>query len=256
MKKRKRLNKETMDINNSNLPLPLDELEKRIGYVFSDKSLITTALTHSSYSNEAKSKHLGETECNERLEFLGDSVLSIIVSKYIFIHYDSFPEGELTKLRAGVVCEKSLGEIANTIGLGDFLRLGKGEELNGGRTRISILADAFEALLGAIFLDSGDLGEEKAQEFLMPLILVELNKITKHGAMKDYKTLLQQIVQQADGEKLEYVLKDESGPAHMKTFTIEAHLNSNVIGHGIGKSKREAEQAAAREALSYFGEES
>ena len=245
-----------MLINNSNFPLPADELEKRIGYTFEDKSLLMTALTHSSYSNEAKSKHIGETECNERLEFLGDSVLSIIVSKYLFLHYDSFPEGELTKLRAGVVCEKSLGELAATIGLGDFLLLGKGEELNGGRTRISILADAFEALLGAIFLDSGEAGEENAREFLMPLILVELNKVTKHGAMKDYKTLLQQIVQQAEGEKLEYVLTGESGPAHMKTFTVEAHLNSNVIGHGVGKSKREAEQAAAKEALTYFGEES
>lgn len=245
-----------MDINNSNFPLGADELEKRIGYTFEDKSLLMTALTHSSYSNEAKSKHIGDVECNERLEFLGDSVLSIIVSKYLFLHYDSFPEGELTKLRAGVVCEKSLGELASTIGLGDFLLLGKGEELNGGRTRISILADAFEALLGAIFLDSGELGEEKAGEFLMPLILVELNKVTKHGAMKDYKTLLQQIVQQADGEKLEYVLTGESGPAHMKTFTVEAHLNSNVIGHGVGKSKRAAEQAAAKEALTYFGEKS
>lgn len=238
----------------SEYPRDKEELESLIGYRFSDPMLLKTALTHSSYAHEAKSRLHKDVEYNERLEFLGDSVLSIIVSKYLFVNFKNYPEGELTKLRAGVVCEKSLGDIASEIRLGDFLYLGRGEEANGGRQRISILADAFEALLGAIFLDAGEYGEDKAGEFLMPHILKELDKVKNEGAMKDYKTLLQQIVQQADSELLEYVLTDESGPAHRKIFTVEAHLNSNIIGRGTGSSKREAEQAAAKEALVYFGE--
>ena len=244
-----------MEIQNPGLPYSSDELEKKIGYTFKNKNLLNTALTHSSFSNEMRSKFHRDIEYNERLEFLGDSVLSIVVSRYLFLHYDRFPEGELTKLRASVVCEKSLGQIANKIGLGNYLLLGKGEELNGGRERISILADAFEALLGAIFLDSGDLAKECVTDFLMPFILEEIEQVTNYGAMKDYKTLLQQIIQQVEGEILEYVLINESGPAHRKVFSVEARLNSNVIGRGQGKSKREAEQAAAKEALVYFGEE-
>lgn len=244
-----------MEIQNPGLPYSSDELEKKIGYTFNNKGLLKTALTHSSFSNELKSKLHRDVECNERLEFLGDSVLSIIVSKYLFLHYDRFPEGELTKLRASVVCEKSLGEIAKKIELGNYLFLGKGEEINGGRERVSILADAFEALLGAMFLDSGERARECVTGFLMPFVLEEINLVTNYGAMKDYKTLLQQIIQQVEGEILEYILIDETGPAHKKTFSVEARLNSNVIGRGQGKSKREAEQAAAKEALVYFGEE-
>ncbi len=244
-----------MEIQNPGLPYSSSELEKKIGYTFKNKDLLNTALTHSSFSNELKSKLHRDVECNERLEFLGDSVLSIVVSRYLFLHYDRFPEGELTKLRASVVCEKSLGDIANKIGLGNYLFLGRGEEINGGRERISILADAFEALLGAMFLDSGDNAIDHVAEFLMPLMLEEIELVTNYGAMKDYKTLLQQIIQQVEGEILEYVLTGETGPAHRKTFSVEARLNSNVIGRGEGKSKREAEQAAAKEALVYFGEE-
>ena len=244
-----------MEIQNHGLPYSSDELEKKIGYTFKNKDLLKTALTHSSFSNELKSKLHRDVECNERLEFLGDSVLSIVVSRYLFLHYDRFPEGELTKLRASVVCEKSLAEISKKIDLGNYLFLGKGEELNEGRERASILADAFEALLGAIFLDSGDSAKDRVTEFLMPFILEEIELVTNYGAMKDYKTLLQQIIQQVDGEILEYIMTDESGPAHKKVFSVEARLNSNVIGRGQGKSKREAEQAAAKEALVYFGEE-
>jgi len=244
-----------MEIQNHGLPYSSDELEKKIGYTFKNKDLLKTALTHSSFSNELKSKLHRDVECNERLEFLGDSVLSIVVSRYLFLHYDRFPEGELTKLRASVVCEKSLAEISKKIDLGNYLFLGKGEELNEGRERASILADAFEALLGAIFRDSGDSAKDRVTEFLMPFILEEIELVTNYGAMKDYKTLLQQIIQQVDGEILEYIMTDESGPAHKKVFSVEARLNSNVIGRGKGKSKREAEQAAAKEALVYFGEE-
>ena len=233
----------------------LVQLQKNLGYKFKDISLLKTALTHSSFSNELKSKLHHKVECNERLEFLGDSVLSIVVSRYLFLHYDRFPEGELTKLRASVVCEKSLADIAKKIELGNYLFLGKGEEINGGRERASILADAFEALLGAILLDSGDNARDSVTDFLMPYILEEIELVTNYGAMKDYKTLLQQIVQQVEGEILEYIMVDESGPAHKKVFSVEARLNSNVIGRGQGKSKREAEQAAAKEALVYFGEE-
>lgn len=244
-----------MEIQNPVLPYNSEEFEKKIGYTFKNKDLLKTALTHSSFSNELKSKLHHKVECNERLEFLGDSVLSIVVSRYLFLHYDRFPEGELTKLRASVVCEKSLADIAKKIELGNYLFLGKGEEINGGRERASILADAFEALLAAIFLDSGEHAKESVTDFLMPLILEEIELVTNCGAMKDYKTLLQQIVQQVEGEILEYIMVDESGPAHKKVFSVEARLNSNVIGRGQGKSKREAEQAAAKEALVYFGEE-
>lgn len=192
-----------------------------------------------------------ETPYNERLEFLGDSVLSIIVSEHIFSDYKKFPEGELTKIRANVVCEKTLAKLARGIGLGEFLLLGKGEELGRGRERDSILADAFEALLAAIYLDSGS-DKDVVADFLMPIIEPEIIGYVSSGMVTDYKTELQQIVQQASGEKLEYVLVGESGPDHEKVFEIEARLNSNVIGHGKGKSKRQAEQNAAREALEYF----
>ncbi len=225
-------------------------LEKSIGYVFLNKAYIKTALTHSSYANEMKTKKI-DVPYNERLEFLGDSVLSIIVSEHIFSDYRKFPEGELTKIRANVVCEKTLAKLARGINLGEFLLLGKGEELGGGRARDSILADAFEALLAAIYLDSGN-EKDVVAGFLMPIIEPEITGYVSSGMVTDYKTELQQIVQQASGERLEYVLVGQSGPDHEKVFEIEARLNSNVIGHGKGKSKRQAEQNAAREALEYF----
>lgn len=233
-------------------PLPEAELEKRIGYEFKDRVYLEKALTHSSYSNEVKSKG-GYAECNERLEFLGDSVLSILVSEYLFTRFGSSQEGDLTKIRAAVVCEKALAKYATSIELGKFLRLGHGEEMNNGRERASIIADAFEALLAAIYLDSGN-NTEKVRGFLMPLAIAEIDSVIEGVAFTDYKTMLQQVVQQVEGEVLDYVLVGESGPDHDKKFEIEARLNSNVIGHGIGRSKRQAEQMAAKEALVLFGQ--
>ncbi len=229
-----------------------DLLEKTIGYTFKNEEYLTEALTHSSYSNEHKAKGL-KIECNERLEFLGDSVLSIIVSSYLFEHYKNKQEGDLTKIRASVVCEKALAKFAGEIALGDYIRLGHGEANNNGRKRPSILADAFEALLAAIYLDSGETFEV-VSDFLLPFIVREIDEIKKNGVFMDYKTALQQIVQQVEGEKLEYVLVKESGPDHKKVFEVEARLNSNVIGHGMAGSKREAEQFAAKEALTLFGQ--
>lgn len=223
-----------------------EALEKRIGYTFKNRKFLITALTHSSYANEVKKG----TVCNERQEFLGDAVLSIVVSDYIFRHYSHLPEGELTKIRASLVCEKSLAIFANAIGLGDFLVLGRGEEMMGGRKRPSILADAFEALIAAIYLDAGT---EEAAKFVLPFVKPELDN---HGSKvyKDYKTTLQEIVQKNPEELVSYHLVEESGPDHDKRFKVEVHLNSNVIGTGIGRSKKSAEQMAAKEALELMGE--
>lgn len=229
-------------------------LERTIGYTFKNKALLREALTHSSYSNECRSKG-HSIECNERLEFLGDSVLSITVSRYLFEKYRDRQEGDLTKIRAAVVCERALSKFARDIRLGDYIMLGHGENMNNGRERASILADAFEALLAAMYIDS-DHSMSIVEKFLLPHIKEEIDLIGNAGAFLDYKTALQQIVQQASGERLEYVLVGESGPDHKKTFEVEARLNSNVIGRGSAHSKREAEQAAAHEALSLFGEES
>ncbi len=236
----------TMDVN----VMQIDSLEEIIGHKFNDPELLEAALTHSSYANEMKNKNVGITY-NERLEFLGDSVLSIIVSEHIFADYKKLPEGELTKIRANVVCEKTLAKLAREIELGKYLRLGHGESNGGGRERASILADAFEALLAAIYLDSGN-DKEEVSKFLMPLISPEIKEYVSAGLMTDYKTELQQIIQQADGERLEYVLVGESGPDHEKVFEVEARLNSNIIGRGSGRSKRAAEQNAAKMALGYF----
>ena len=231
----------------------IEEFEQKIGYVFSNKMLIRTALTHSSYANELKAKRQS-AECNERLEFLGDSVLSIIVSEYLFEKYSASPEGELTKLRAAVVQSSALASYAKAIELGDFLYLGVGEEKNDGRGRQSNLENAFEALLAAIYLDAGENGKEIVQKFLLPFIISEIKKVNSKGVHRDYKTDLQQLIQQAEGDYLEYVTVDEQGPDHKKTFFVEARLNSNVIGKGMGKTKREAEQNAAKDALGLFGE--
>ena len=232
-----------------------DLLENRIGYKFNNPELLERALTHSSFSNESglKNHHM---LCNERLEFLGDSVLSIITSNYLYKIFTECPEGELTRMRAEVVCERALSAYAESIGLGEHLLLGVGEEKNNGRKRRSILADAFEALLAAIYLDSGKDGMDTVEVFLMPFIKNEIENVRKKGSFNgDPKTLLQQFVQQAEGDFLEYAVVGESGPDHMKSFKVEARLNSNVIGRGEGRSKREAEQNAAREALKLFSVE-
>ena len=213
--------------------------------------LLQRALTHSSYANEsgAKNHHI---LCNERLEFLGDSVLSVITSEYLYNEFPDCPEGELTRMRAEVVCEKALSRYADKIGLGKYLLLGVGEERNNGRSRKSILADAFEAVLAAMFLDVGFENIHIIKKFLLPLISEEIDSLKRTGFNGDAKTLLQQFVQQAEGDFLEYALVGEEGPDHMKVFEVEARLNTNVIGRGRGHTKREAEQNAAREALKLF----
>lgn len=230
---------------NKQYPAPLSELEKTVGYTFKDPIHILVATTHSSYSNEAKDG----VDCNERLEFLGDSVLSFVTSRYLYENFPNLPEGEMSRIRASAVCEKTLCSIARRIDLGAYLRLGHGEECQNGRNRPSILADAFEALLAAIYLDGGI---EPVRKFLLPIISAEIDTIVESGADIDYKTALQQFVQQERGSLLEYKTVNESGPAHDKTFYVEVRLNGNVIGHGNGHSKRKAEQNAAKEALSLF----
>ena len=217
---------------------------EKIGYRFRNPALLENALTHSSYANEG---HHG-MESNERLEFLGDSVLGFVAAKYLF-EKENGPEGELTKLRAAVVCEKALCSYSKELGLGNYLLLGKGERLTGGAERPSILADAFEAVIAAMFLDGG---LEPVRGFVLRFVEKEANNQRKRH-FKDYKTTLQEIVQQNPEEKLEYVLTGESGPDHSKQFVVEVHLNSNVIGTGRGRSKKEAEQQAAREALKLMG---
>lgn len=219
-------------------------LMQKIGYTFSNADLLENALTHSSYANEAN-RHLTS---NERLEFLGDSVLGFITARYLF-HNELGEEGELTKIRASLVCEKALHSYALQLGLGEHLLLGKGERFNGGAERPSILADAFEAVIAAIYLDGG---LSSVEDFLMPFLAQERSQ-QKRAKFKDYKTSLQEIVQQNPGEHLEYKLKSESGPDHNKRFTMEVYLNSNVIGTGCGHSKKEAEQQAAKEALRLMG---
>lgn len=222
-------------------------LEQNLRYNFKNKNLLINALTHSSYANEVRNGVLS----NERLEFLGDSVLSVIVADYLYKNFNNLPEGELTKLRAALVCEKSLCEFSKELKLGEFLRLGKGEDKGGGRQRPSILADAFEAVLAAMYLDGG---METARKHVMRFILPELEH-TEDVAFKDYKTALQEIIQRNPEESVSYVLTDQSGPDHDKIFEVEVHLNSNVIGKGKGKSKKQAEQMAAKQALSLMGAE-
>ena len=218
----------------------MKQLEKNIGYHFRDKNLLKAAVTHSSFANENR----GGLAYNERLEFLGDAVLQLITSEKLFKENPDMPEGRMSKQRAALVCEDALAGYSHEIQLGDFMLLGKGEEATGGRNRPSILADAFEALIGAIFLDGG---MDNAKRFVRRFL------DAAHTSLKDYKTLLQEIIQKNPGERLSYVVTGESGPDHDKVFNVEVHLNSNVIGKGTGKSKKQAEQAAAKEALALMG---
>lgn len=224
----------------------MNSLEEKLHYHFKNRKLLENALTHSSYANEVRN---GLTS-NERLEFLGDSVLSIIVSDYIYREFPKMPEGELTRLRASLVCEKSLCGFSRELGIGNHLKLGKGEDKGGGRERDSILADAFEAVLAAMYLDGGI---EPARKHVMRFVLRELAH-TDDEVFKDYKTVLQEIIQRNPEESVTYILTDEQGPDHDKSFTVEVHLNSNVIGRGVGKNKKQAEQMAAKQALCLMGE--
>lgn len=220
----------------------MNKLEKKIGYTFKNKALLELAVTHSSYANEK-----GGRNNNERLEFLGDSVLGFVTAEYLYSTRSELPEGQLTKLRANAVCEKSLAVFANEIGLGDYLLLGKGEVMTGGRERPSILSDAFESVIAAIYIDGG---MEEAKKFILRFVS---KSETDVKAVTDYKTMLQEVIQQNPDEHLNYVLAAESGPDHDKTFTVEVYLNSNLIGTGTGHSKKKAEQAAAKEALALMG---
>ena len=231
-----------------NLDKNLEEFQGKIRYYFNDKELLIEALSHSSYANE---KRKGRNS-NERLEFLGDSVLSIVVSQYLFEHFTHLPEGELTKIRASLVCEKSLYEFAKQIDLGEHILLGKGEENTGGRERVSILADAFEAVIAAVFLDGG---LEAAKRHILKFIPKDIDD-RKPVSFSDHKTILQEIIQKNPEEKVEYKLVGQSGPDHNKALNVQVRLNSNVIGTGIGRSKKEAEQMAAKEALELMGYES
>ncbi|MCC3867241.1 ribonuclease III [Terrisporobacter mayombei] len=219
----------------------ISKFEETINYIFEDKSYILEALTHSSYSNENKNYKF-----NERLEFLGDSVLSIVISDYLFKKEKNLPEGELTKLRANIVCEESLSEVAGQIHLGEYLLLGKGEEATGGRDRISILADALEAVIAAIYLDGG---LEEASKFIFKFMEEIIENSVEGKIFRDYKTYLQEVLQSKGEQHIWYNLVEEKGPDHNKRFVMEVGINDEVLGVGEGKSKKDAEQVAAKSAL-------
>ncbi len=222
-----------------------ETLEARIGYQFQDKSLLRQALTHSSFANE---RHMKAHSDNERLEFLGDAVLELVSSEFLYLNYPDFPEGRLTPLRASLVCEPTLAIAAREIGLGAYLRLARGEDQSGGRERASILSDALESIIGAIFLDGGI---EPAKALIIRYILTDIeNKQLYH----DSKTKLQEMVQAMDEASLDYILVKEEGPDHAKHFVTEARLNGRAIGRGEGRSKKAAEQEAAYQGLVYLKE--
>ena len=220
----------------------MTDLEKKLDYHFRDQELLRTALTHSSYANENRSSG---AVCNERLEFLGDSVLGVIVAERLYRQCSDMPEGDMTRLRADLVCEQSLAAIAEELQLGRYLRLGRGEEHTGGRNRRSILADAVEAVLAAMYLDGGF---DQARCFVERFVLSRMGAEEKH--VGDFKTRLQELVQQHSGQNLTYPLLSEEGPDHAKIFTVQVALNGEVLGVGRGRTKKQAEQAAARQALS------
>ena len=217
-------------------------LEERLGYSFRNRALLETALTHSSYANENRASGI---LCNERLEFLGDSVLGVTVADFLYRHFPDMPEGRMTRLRAELVCEQSLHRVALELHLGDYLRLGKGEEHNGGRKRASILSDAVEAVIAAMYLDAG---METAAGFIHRCLLDDVRAI-ETPTFTDYKTSLQELVQRHSGQVLSYELVGEEGPDHAKTFRVQVCLNGDPIGRGTGRTKKEAEQTAAANAL-------
>ena len=226
-------------------------LEQTIKYSFRNKSLLMNALTHSSYSNEQKAK-CADIVSNERLEFLGDAILQIVISEYLYSSFPKNNEGFLTKTRQGLVCEATLARVARSINLGEHLYLGKGDDSNNGRERDSLLADAFEALLAGIYIDSGENGMKNVSRIVRTLMQKELDACHSRVSL-DYKTRLQQLVQQGGNEMLDYEVVSEDGPAHARVFEVNAKINSNIVGTGKGHTKREAEQKAAHEALLWFG---
>ena len=222
--------------------MKIEELEKNIEYTFRNKQLLKTALTHTSYAYEHNE------ESNEKLEFLGDSILEFVSSEYMYNKYTSLKEGEMTKVRAAVVCEKSLYKIATLHNFSDFLYLGKSEVMTGGNKRPAILADSVEAVIAAMFIDGG---LEPAKKFIIENLKNEIEIATKHVGQKDYKTVLQEELQKNGDVKIEYKIIKESGPDHDKTFEAEVSLNGKKLATGVGKSKKEAEMQAAKKALEY-----
>lgn len=220
-------------------------LEEKLGYTFRDKHLLENALTHSSYANEHRE---AGAHSNERLEFLGDSILGLVVADHLYRTRPDLPEGDLTRIRAALVCESSLVEVAQALDLGSYLRLGKGEDHGGGRARPSIQADAVEALLAAVYLDGG-IGQ--ARKLIHALVLEQEQEKTAAG--RDYKTALQELVQRESGQVLAYQLVGEEGPDHDKRFFVEVDLNGTPVGSGQGRSKKEAEQMAAKAAIGKLG---
>ena len=221
----------------------MQELEKKLNYTFRNPALLGEALSHSSYANEHRANHLNS---NERLEFLGDSVLGFVTAEFLFAQHPNLPEGDLTRIRAALVCEQSLYEVARKLGLGQYLKLGRGEEAGGGRERTSILADATEALFAAVYLDGGI--TEASALIHRVLLDVEREEVVKERR-RDYKTALQELVQRQVGQELTYRMVGEQGPDHAKVFQAEVQLNGMPVGDGFGRSKKEAEQAAAKAAL-------
>lgn len=221
----------------------MQQLQEKIGYRFQNARLLETALTHSSYANE---KHQDGCESYERLEFLGDSILGHIAADFLYHHEPPIPEGRMTRLRAELVCESSLHKIALRLELGRWMRLGRGEERTGGRERPSILADMVESILAAMYLDSGSL--EEPRRFVLRELLEQAELGEEHHT-KDYKTALQELVQRRPNRRISYDLVSESGPDHDKTFIFRVSINGKPVGEGSGRSKKEAEQMAARRAL-------
>lgn len=221
----------------------LNELEAIIGYTFQDQSHLRLALTHSSYANELRGQ---KAEYNERLEFLGDSVLGVVISEYVYSQHPDFKEGELTKMRSKIVCEATLAEVASELELGAYMLFGKGEALTGGRTRRSILADAFEALIAALYLDGGF---DVVKPIIFKLMHEKIDMAEKGLIVDDYKTHLQEIIQTKKENRIKYELIEEKGPDHRKLFRTAVKLNQTVIGIGEGRSKKESEQEAAKMAL-------
>lgn len=222
----------------------MKELENRLGYTFQDVTLLRHALTHSSYANEHRSEGLTS---NERLEFLGDSVLGMVVADHLYRTHPDMPEGELTRTRAALVCEGSLHEVAMILDLGSHLRLGKGEDAGGGRRRASILADAMESVIAAVYLDGGI---APARKIIRKLIL---DRETEKVVTRDYKTALQEIVQRRPGSSITYQLVRESGPDHCRVFEMEVSVDGEAAGYGEGRTKKEAEQMAAKAAIEKLG---
>ena len=226
------------------------ELADKLSYNFKDTSYLDVALTHSSYTNELRSKGM-KADSNERLEFLGDAVMQLVISEHLYSSYSKYREGALTKMRQQLVCEKTLSRIARKIGLGEYINLGNGEEASDCRSRPKILADALEALIAAIYLDSAARGEEGYKSVVLSLFEEEIKKSSRERT--DFKTRLQQLAEQDGAAVLEYRVISEDGPEHNKSFTVAAFINNNEVGRGSGKTKKLAEMHAAKMALKLFG---